>query len=427
MTAYILTIGDEILIGQIVDTNAAWMAQQINLRGIRIAGKSSVADTHADIVASVAHALSKADLVLITGGLGATKDDITKKALADYFKVPMVWHQETFDRLSYFFGRLNRTVTEINKNGCFMPENAQILNNDVGLAPAMWFDIPASANGENAKVVVSMPGVPFEMQHLLSDRVLPRLSAHFPVSPIVHRTVLTAGEGETMLAEKLENFENALPQNVKLAYLPALGTVRLRLTAQGDNLPVLEEQIEKLKSELVEIIPTVVAGFETDTMPVVIGRLLKERNLVLATAESCTGGYLSHLLTSVSGSSAYFAGGIVAYSNALKMSQLGVPAEILDTHGAVSEETVKAMVRGAVKSYKADIAVAVSGVAGPTGGTAEKPVGTVWLCVGDGDNFLTAKLGIDRGRVKNIEYAANGALNLVRKFLLQSTTAAKKL
>jgi nicotinamide-nucleotide amidase len=411
MTAYLLTIGDEILIGQITDTNSAWMAQQLNLQGIRIVGKTSVGDVHAEIVNALDMALHQADLVLCTGGLGATKDDITKKSIAEYFGVPMVFHDETFKRVEYFFSKLNRTVDEINKNGCYMPENAVILNNERGLAPAMWFE-------EGKKILVSMPGVPYEMQHLMSDKVLPRLKASGPISPIVHRTILTAGEGETMLAAKLSDFEDRLPDNVKLAYLPSLGTVRLRLTARGDDENALNIQVDVLKKEMESIVKPAVAGYDNDTMPQVVGQMLKQRGLRIGSAESCTGGYLAHLLTSVAGSSEYFEGSVIAYSYPMKEKLLGVSTETLAKYGAVSEECVKEMVTGAVKRMKVDLAVAVSGVAGPGGGTPEKPVGTVWLAVGNKNKVITTKLGIDRGRLKNIEYAANVGLNLIRKFLL---------
>jgi nicotinamide-nucleotide amidase len=445
MTAYMLTIGDEILIGQITDTNSVWMAQQLNLQGIRIVGKASIGDVHEDIVNAIDEALSKADLVLMTGGLGATKDDITKKAIADYLGVDMVFHEETFQRMTYFFKKINRTVSDINRNGCYMPVNATILNNDKGLAPAMWFELSQNTEGvgnsdirfrisetelneptsdiKYPKLLVSMPGVPYEMQHLMSDKVLPRLKASFPMSPIVHRTVLTAGEGETMLAEKLSDFEDKLPVNVKLAYLPSLGTVRLRLTARGDNEAALNTQVDALKAEMESIVRYAVAGYNEDTMPIVIGRMLTERGIKIGSAESCTGGYLAHLLTSVAGSSAYFEGSIIAYSYDLKEKLLGVTDKTLNLVGAVSEECVKEMVKGAVAQMGVDIAVAVSGVAGPGGGTPDKPVGTVWLAVGNADEVITTKLGIDRGRLKNIEYAANVGLNLIRKFLLSKEKA----
>ncbi len=430
MTAYILTIGDEILIGQITDTNSSWMAQQLNFQGIRIVGKTSVGDVHEDIVEAVRYALSKADLVLLTGGLGATKDDITKKALADFFKVPMIFHDETFQRMTYFFNKINRTVSEMNKNGCFMPENALILNNDKGLAPAMWFNTVEERNpdsfGKGSKVVVSMPGVPYEMQHLMSDRVLPRLRSSFPISPIVHRTLLTAGEGETSLAEKLSDFEDTLPENIKLAYLPSLGTVRLRLTARGENEAVLNKELDHYKAELEKVVGYAVAGYDDDTMPVAIGRMLTKQGLTLGIAESCTGGYLSHLMTTVSGSSAYFEGSVIVYSYDLKVKLLDVSKYMLDTEGAVSEQCVKEMVAGTLDALNVDVAIAVSGIAGPSGGTPEKPVGTVWVAVGNRDETITYKIGLDRGRLKNIEYAANTALNLLRKFLLQNVKAVEK-
>ena len=419
MTAYILTIGDEILIGQITDTNSAWMAQQLNLQGIRILGKTSVGDVHDEIVEAVRYAFTKADLILVTGGLGATKDDITKKALADYFKVPMIFHDETFKRMTYFFTKINRTVSEMNKNGCFMPQNALILPNDRGLAPAMWFT-------EGGKVLVSMPGVPYEMQHLMTDRVLPRLRSSFPMSPIVHRTLLTAGEGETMLAEKLSDFEDTLPKNVKLAYLPSLGTVRLRLTARGDDEAVLNQELDTLKADLEKVIGYAVAGYDDDTMPVAVGRMLTSHGLTLGIAESCTGGYLSHLMTTVSGSSAYFEGSVIVYSYDLKEKLLHVSKEMLDTEGAVSERCVRDMVAGTLDALSVDVAIAISGIAGPHGGTPDKPVGTVWLAVGNRQETITYKIGIDRGRLKNIEFAANTALNLLRKFLLYNVKTKEK-
>ena len=416
MTAYLLTVGDEILIGQITDTNSAWMAQQLNLQGIRIIGKASVGDVHEEIVESIRYALSKADLVLMTGGLGATKDDITKKAIAEYLGVGISLHQTTLDRITYFFKKIGRTVSEMNRLGAYMPDTAIILNNDRGLAPAMWFEIPVNTIN---KILVSMPGVPYEMQHLMTDRVLPRLRETQPMSPIVHRTVLTAGEGETSLAEKLIAFENKLPAHIKLAYLPSLGTVRLRLTARGENEAQLNNDVDALKSEMEKIISYAVAGYDEDTMPKVIGKMLTEKKLKIACAESCTGGFLSHLITAVAGSSAYFNGSVIAYSNDIKNKILQVPKKILTTQGAVSEECVKAMVRGVIKKMNVDVAIAVSGIAGPTGGTIEKPVGTVWVAVGDTEKILTHKIGLDRGRAKNIEFAANVGLNLLRKYLLE--------
>jgi nicotinamide-nucleotide amidase len=411
MTAYLLTVGDEILIGQITDTNSAWMAQQLNLQGIRIAGKASVGDVHPNIIEAMDYALSKADLVLVTGGLGATKDDITKKAIAEYFGVEMIFHDETWKRLQYFFKKLGKIPNEMNKNGCFMPENAEILTNDRGLAPAMWFE-------KGGKVMVSMPGVPYEMMHLMTDRVLPRLKKSFPVSPVVHRTLMTAGEGETGLAALLSDFEDALPNNIKLAYLPAFNQVRLRLTATGTDENALNQQIDVEKAKMETIVSKFVYGYDDEPLAKAVGRMLVDQKRTLATAESCTGGHIAAQLTANAGSSAYFKGGIVAYHNDLKINLLGVKTATLDEHGAVSEATVREMVQGALNATNADIAIAVSGIAGPGGGSATKPVGTIWVAVGSKTHTRVAHLTMDRGRNRNVEYAANVALNLVRIFLL---------
>lgn len=411
MKAYLLTVGDEILIGQIVDTNAAWMARELNLQGHIVIQKSSVGDLHEEITKALAYAESMADLVLVTGGLGATKDDITKKTIADYFGVEMVFHQETYDRMEYFFKRLGREVSEMNRKGCYMPANAAILTNKVGLAPGMWFE-------NNGKILVSMPGVPFEMQYLMEHEVLPRLKARSQSTPIVHRTILTAGEGETRLAEIIADFEHHLPAHVKLAFLPALGMVRLRLTATGPDETALNALLDEKVLELRQIIEPIIVGFEEETLPSVVGKLLKERGLMMGTAESCTGGYIAHLITSIPGSSEYYQGSVISYSNEIKMRLLNVDAKTLENQGAVSEETVREMVRGALQKLQTDVVVAVSGIAGPDGGTPDKPVGTIWMAVGNREGVQTAKLQLFRDRVKNIEYTGYAALNLVRKFLL---------
>jgi nicotinamide-nucleotide amidase len=413
MTAYLLTVGDEILIGQITDTNSAWMAQQLNLQGIRIAGKASVGDVHPNIIEAMDYALGKADLVLVTGGLGATKDDITKKAIAEYFGVEMVFHDETWKRLQHFFKKLGKTPNEMNKSGCFMPENAEILTNDRGLAPAMWFE-------KGGKVMVSMPGVPYEMMHLMKDRVLPRLKKSFPVSPVVHRTLMTAGEGETGLASMLSDFEDALPTNIKLAYLPAFNQVRLRLTATGSDEAALNQQIDIEKAKMETIVSKFVYGYDDEPLAKAVGRMLVAKGWMVATAESCTGGYLSAQFTANAGCSVYFKGGVIAYHNDLKINLLGVKKETLDVHGAVSEATVREMVQGVLKSTGADMGIAVSGIAGPGGGSPDKPVGTIWVAVGNKAHTRVAHLTIDRGRNRNVEYAANVALNLVRVFLLSN-------
>jgi len=410
MKVHILTIGDEILIGQIVDTNAAWMSRQLNLRGAQVIGKSSVGDDFTGIQKALKKAISEADVVLITGGLGPTKDDITKKALADFFGVEQVFHEATWERIQKLFKRWGRGTTPAHRDQCFMPANAELLHNKMGTAPGMWFE-------HQEKIAVSMPGVPYEMEYLMEHEVLPRLVAHFPGSPIAHRTIQTVGEGESRLAARIEDFEEQLPQHIKLAYLPNLGKVRLRLTGTGSDQEALELEIEKKALELEALIPDLVFGREDDQLEAVIGRMLLANHLTLGTAESCTGGLIAHRITTIPGSSAYFMGSVVSYSNEMKQHLLGVRPETLEDHGAVSEQTVQEMVKGAVKRLGVDIAVAVSGIAGPGGGTPEKPVGTVWIAVGNSNTIKTEKWQIGTDRMKNIEYSAVQALNLVRRFV----------
>jgi nicotinamide-nucleotide amidase len=302
-------------------------------------------------------------------------------------------------------------MTLAHKEQCYMPENASILTNKMGSAPGMWFE-------RNGKVIVSMPGVPFEMEYLMNSEVLPKLKDRFPGKPIAHRTILTVGEGESRIAKRIEAFEDLLPANIKLAYLPGLGSVRLRLSGTAESAVQLEEQLDILKAELVMLVSEFVFGYETETLQEVVGRLLLERGKNLATAESCTGGHLAHQITSVPGSSAYFKGSIVAYANEIKEQVLGVSPKTLTTHGAVSEPTVIEMVRGALKLMQTDLAIAISGIAGPGGGSPEKPVGTVWMAIGDEAHIETQKLQLGKDRIKNIEYSSVQALNMIRKFLI---------
>lgn len=419
MTAYLLTIGDEILIGQIIDTNSAWMSRELNLRGIRVVGKSSVSDTRSDIVAGLEYALQKADIVIMTGGLGPTKDDVTKKTLADWFQSDMVFHEETFLRIEKYFAKINRPMPPTMRDQATLPEKAEILVNKVGSAPGMWFE-------KDGKMVVSLPGVPFEMEYLMSEEVLPRLQRRFPGRPIVHRTVLTAGEGESNIARRLETFEESLPGHVKLAYLPALGQVRLRLTGvwEGALRPgaetELEAEVERFKTDLCALIPDLIYGYENDTLAGVLGKMLLEKGLMLGTAESCTGGYIASLITEVPGCSAYFNGSVVAYSYELKEKLLGVSTQTLATHGAVSEACVREMAEGALRALDVDVSVAVSGIAGPAGGTPDKPVGTVWMAVADRGRTESLKVVFGRDRVKNIQLTATYALNMLRKFISES-------
>ena len=411
MKVHILTIGDEILIGQIIDTNSAWMGQQLNFQGAEVIEITTLSDTRESILEGLKKAEKNADVVLITGGLGPTKDDITKKVLAEYFGTGMVFHEETWERIARMFEKWGRTTTDAHKNQCFMPQNAEILLNKMGTAPGMWFE-------ENGKVYVSMPGVPYEMKYLMEQEVLPRLKENFPAEPISHRTILTIGEGESRIARRIEKFEESLPENIKLAFLPGMGAVRLRLTGRGGDAADLETLLDAKKAELETLIPELIFGYGTETLEEKIGVLLKERNLTFATAESCTGGHIAHKLTTIPGSSAYFLGGIVSYSNEMKMRQLDVQASTLEANGAVSEPVVEEMAKGVIANIGADISLSISGIMGPGGGSEEKPVGTVWMAVADKDRVVTEKLTIGKNRITNIQYASVKGLDLVRRFLL---------
>lgn len=412
MTVHIITIGDEILIGQIVDTNSAWMGTQLNLIGAAVTGISTVGDGADEIRNALQQASDAADVVLITGGLGPTKDDITKKVIADFFGVDLVFHEPTYQRLEGFFKQLGRTPTAAHRTQCLLPANAQVLTNKMGTAPGMWFEY-------NGNVIVSMPGVPYEMKYLMTHEVIPRLQDKFPVQAIYHHTWMTAGEGESRIAERLGDIEDGLPAHIKLAYLPNLGYVRVRLSGIALDAETLKQEV-MIQAELIRIrLGEVIYGDNDESLAENLGRLLQNRNLTLTTAESCTGGYVAHLITSIPGSSTYFMGSIVAYANEVKQSVLGVQKNTLEAYGAVSEETVREMVKGALKVMNTDLAVSISGIAGPGGGSPEKPVGTIWMAVGNSTITEVFKLQTGKDRLKNIEYAGNMALNMVRKFVLK--------
>lgn len=410
MKISILTVGDEILIGQIVDTNSAWMGQQLNLAGARVVTIISVGDTMEAIHTGLREALDQGDVVLMTGGLGPTKDDITKKALAEYMGVEMVFHQPTFDRIQKMFEVWGRPMNEAHRLQCFMPANAQILPNKMGTAPGMWME-------HAGKVIASMPGVPYEMQYLMEHEVLPKMKQQFPGKPIAHRTILTVGEGESHISERLEDFEEGLPEGFKLAYLPQIAQVRLRITGSGADEATLHQILDEKAAIIKERFADIIYGYDTETLESAVGKMLRERGLKLATAESCTGGYMAHRITSVAGSSDYFVGSVIAYANEVKMQVLGVKAETLDTHGAVSEQTVIEMAEGAVKVLPADIAISISGIAGPGGGSDTKPVGLAWIAVSNGQVTKTFSIRAGKDRDKNIQYFTVHALNQLRLFL----------
>jgi nicotinamide-nucleotide amidase len=406
MLAEIITIGDEILIGQIVDTNSAWIAEQLNSIGIRVKQISSVSDDRRHILTALDEARGRAEIILITGGLGPTKDDITKKTLAEYFEAAMVENQEALDNVTRIFERYNRPLLEVNRKQAEVPENCDVIINHNGTAPGMWFD-------DAGKIFISMPGVPHEMMYMMEESVIPRLKSSLKLPVIIHKTILTAGEGESFLAQRIADIEDSLPSHIKLAYLPKLGTVRLRLSAFGNNPVLLQQEVDEFSARLVERVKNVVVAEQDIPIEKAILDFMEKRGLTLSVAESCTGGYISHLLTRHAGSSKVFLGGAVSYAYELKESILGVKNETLWQYGAVSCETVKEMSEGALINFKSDYVIAVTGIAGPDGGTPEKPVGTVWISVANAGRSIEKKYVFGNKRQQNIERSAVSALNLL--------------
>lgn len=405
--AELLTIGDEILYGQIVDTNSQWMSVELSNIGIKVIRKTTVGDVEDEILTAFAEAEKRADIVLITGGLGPTSDDLTKPCLAKYFNCGLKMHEEALQEVTEFFKSRGRELTEVNRQQAALPECCEKITNAMGTAPGMWFE-------KNGKVFVSMPGVPHEMKRMMTNIIIPKLTKTFNTPVIYHKVIRTAGIGESFLAEKIEAWEKALPPHVKLAYLPSLGEVKLRLTSIGNSLLDLQKETEALTENLIDRVGHFIYGFGEDPLEVAVGNLLKEKNLTLAVAESCTGGYLSHLITSVPGSSQYFLGSIIPYAYEIKMRQLGVRPETLENFGAVSEETIKEMANLVRAKFNTDIGVATSGIAGPGGATPEKPVGTVWIAYSDKHQTVTRKLQLSKDRLINIKMASTAVLNLIR-------------
>ena len=418
MKAELITIGDEILIGQIVDTNSAWMGQNLNLHGIEVYQVTSVHDNHDHIMKALSEAEENADLVLITGGLGPTKDDITKNTLCEYFNTRLVFYPEILEHVQSLLSSRNVAINQLNRDQALLPASCTILHNSAGTASGMWFE-------RNNTIFVSMPGVPFEMEAIMTEEVFPRLKQRGIGQSIVHKTVLTIGLPESMLAEKIEEWESALPDFIKLAYLPSPMMVRLRLSGYGDNKLLLENEIEEQVKKLLTIIPENVFGFDDDNLALVIGRELVVLGKTLAVAESCTGGYLAQSITSNPGSSAYFKGGVVAYSNEIKNKILGVPEELLEKYGAVSREVAESMALGAQKKLNAEYSVATTGIAGPDGGTEEKPVGTVWIAVAGPSGIRSKKYNFRHNRERNIIRTAQTSLNMLRTLILTENSASK--
>ncbi|TSD66655.1 competence/damage-inducible protein A [Inquilinus sp. KBS0705] len=413
MLAEIITIGDEILIGQIVDTNSAWMAARLNEEGIRVKQISSVSDDKQHILKALAEAALRADIILITGGLGPTKDDITKKTIAEYFHVGFVLNQDALTNVENIFKKYNRPLLDVNRKQAEVPENCEVILNNNGTAPGMWFN-------QGGKIYVSMPGVPFEMKYMMEEEVIPKLKSVLKLPVIIHKTILTVGEGESFLAEKIADIENELPSYIKLAYLPKMGQVRLRLSAYGDEAAALQAKIDEFAARIVERVGINVVAMEDMPLEQVVLNTMAEKGLTLSGAESCTGGYIAHLITQHAGSSQVFLGGAVTYSNQLKESVLGVEHDTLTEFGAVSEQTVKQMVKGALLQFKSDYAVAVTGIAGPGGGSAEKPVGTVWIAVANANKTVVKKFTFANKRAQNIERSAVAAFFMLITLLKEN-------
>ena len=412
INASIITIGDELLIGQVIDSNSAWMARELNGIGIWVRHRVAVGDIRDEIWKALDQELEGSPIVLITGGLGPTADDITKPLLCDYFGGQLIVDEMALANVKNIFERiLKRPLTETNLKQAEVPDCCSVIQNKRGTAPGMWFE-------KDGKIVVSMPGVPNEMQGMMTSEVLGRLQKSFTLPFILHKTLLTAGIGESSLAEHILAFESALPAPFTLAYLPNYGMVRLRLTGRAEEKIKLENELQFQFNQLKQLVREWLVIDEDLSLQEAVGRLLKERNQTLSTAESCTGGYIAHLITTIPGSSQYFQGSIVSYSNKIKEGLLHVDPAIIRDFGAVSQETVRQMAQGALSALGTDYTIAVSGIMGPDGGTAEKPVGTVWIAVANHRQTLDQQFYFRFDRMRNIELTANTALNLIRKFII---------
>ncbi len=412
VNAEIITIGDEILYGQIIDTNSSWIGATLSDIGIKVLRRASVGDEKEEILDALKLAAQRVNIVLITGGLGPTKDDITKHTLCEYFGAELIENKQAISKLEDFFLKRGRKLEGLNRLQALLPSNCNYIPNNYGTAPAMWFE-------RDNVVYISMPGVPAEMKGIMTDEVIPKLLTKFETPVIYHKSIKTIGIGESLLAELINDWEEKLPNHIKLAYLPSMSEVKLRLTCHGTDLQQLTKEAEAQISQLKNIIPQYIYGYNNDELMTVIAPLLLEQKQTISCAESCTGGYLSHLITSQSGSSAYFEGSIIAYSYPVKTLELQVPVTILETEGAVSEKCIKQMAENVRENLKTDIGLATSGIAGPLGGTPDKPVGTVWIALASESGTITQKLQLGGSRTQNIHFSAIILLNLLRKYLIE--------
>jgi nicotinamide-nucleotide amidase len=413
VVAELITIGDEILYGQTLDTNAHRMSGELDAVGVKVIRRTTCGDLEGDILQALAEAEQRADIILITGGLGPTSDDLTKPCLAKYFDSEIVMNKKALAELEAYMSSRGRKLNKLTKLQAALPDKCEPVSNERGTACGMWFN-------KSGKIFVSMPGVPHEMKFMMKEKVLPRIQAEFDLPIIYHKIVRLAGIGESWLAEKIEAWENSLPKHIKLAYLPTYGDLKLRLTASGSNLEILKNEIEIQVNSLLPLIREYVYGYGSDSLEIVIGKILKERGCKLALAESCTGGYAAHRITSVPGSSDYFNGAIIPYQNEIKIQQLGVSKETIMMHGAVSEETVREMALRVKEKFNAEYGLASSGIAGPGGGTLEKPVGLIWIACAFGDEVTTRQLNLTKDRDVNIKITTVALLTLLHQRLIKN-------
>ncbi len=412
--AVIITIGDELLIGQTIDTNSAFIAQQLNKLGVEVVKRIAIADTKNAICEELDSFIPKADFLFLTGGLGPTSDDVTKTTLADYFEDELVMNTAVAEHIKNLFAKRNIPLLEKNLGQAFLPKNAKVLSNARGTASGMWFE-------KNNTIIISLPGVPFEMEGIMLDEVIPKLKEQLNDDyHIIHQHIITIGKGESAIAQEIEDIENQLPAHIHISYLPSPGLVKLRLTTQGKEKEKLQEEVQFFATLLKNRLGSIVVAEKDANNADILFDLLKTKKLTLATAESCTSGSISSEITNISGSSAVFQGGIACYSNQVKHHLLGVPNHYFDTVGAVSEETVIVLAENVRKNLHSDIGIATSGIFGPTGGTPEKPVGTVWMAVSNGEKTVTKKFTFTPFRKVNKMYATANAMNMVSKFILEN-------
>lgn len=408
MKAEIITIGDEILIGQTVDTNSAYMGKELNAIGVSISRITSISDTKEEIIQSITEAQARVDLVILTGGLGPTKDDITKFTLCEYFNTELIVYPEIEKYVREIFEKRNRPILDVNLKQAELPKDCVIIPNKIGTASGMWFE-------RFGKVVVSMPGVPYEMKYLMQNGVLSKIQETFETPTVLHKTVMTTGAGESFLADKIRDWEDSLgSEEIHIAYLPSSGIVKIRLTMVSENRAAAQEKIDRKVMELLQIIPNYIYGFDDLPLEKAVGDLLLENQLTVSTAESCTGGYLAHLITSIPGSSSYYFGSILSYANEIKQQELGVQQSDLDSYGAVSQQVVEQMANAVRLKMNTDFGIATSGVAGPDGGSEDKPVGMVWIAVASKVGVIAKCFHFENDRGRNIQRASIAALNMLR-------------